>query len=70
MAYGHSPFETEGGNVTMAVRSGNYKFPDKDRGYSQGFRDLIKFMLVIEPKNRPDIHAVIERTKHVLSRVQ
>jgi hypothetical protein len=26
--------------------------------YSQEFRDLITFMLVVEPKERPDIHKV------------
>ena len=69
MAYGHSPFETEGGNITMAVRSGNYKFPEKDKVYSEGFKELVKFMLVVDPAKRPDIHQVVERTQQTLSMV-
>ena len=69
MAYGHSPFETEGGNITMAVRSGNYKFPGKDKVYSEGYRALVRFMLVVDPSKRPNIHQVVERTQQTLARV-
>lgn len=69
IAYGHSPFETEGGNITMAVRSGNYRFPEKDKLYSESFRKLVKFMLVVDPAKRPDIHQVIERTQQVLAQI-
>lgn len=70
MAYNHSPFETEGGNITMAVRSGNYRYPSKDRGYSADLRQLIDSMLVVDPKRRPDIHQAIARTQSVLQRLQ
>merc|ERR1712093_788394 len=61
LAYGHSPFEVEGSSVVLAVRNGQYRFPASDKVYSQGLRDLVKFMLVLDPKKRPDIHAVSER---------
>lgn len=54
----------------MAVLNGAWKFPNNDKVYSQGLRDLISFMLVQNPAERPDIHAVIERTKAILARVQ
>ena len=58
MAYGHSPFEVEGSSVVLAVRNGQYRFPNKDRGYSEGFRELVRFMLEVKPEKRPDIHQV------------
>jgi serine/threonine kinase 16 len=58
MAYGHSPFEVEGSSVVLAVRNGQYRFPNKDRGYSEGFRELVRFTLEVKPEKRPDIHQV------------
>lgn len=68
LAYGHSPFEVEGSSVVLAVRNGQYKFPNNDKVYSQGLRDLIKFMLVVDPKKRPDIHAVRTDGRRTVSR--
>lgn len=58
MAYGHSPFEVEGSSVVLAVRNGQYRFPSRDRGYTEEFRELIRFMLEVKPESRPDIHQV------------
>ncbi|KAM0791956.1 hypothetical protein ACM66B_004207 [Microbotryomycetes sp. NB124-2] len=74
MAYGTSPFETaqqseHGGSIAMAAMSGKYSFPD-DGTYSQGLRELIKMMLVVDPRQRPDIDQVIAATEKVLARVQ
>ncbi|KIJ52504.1 hypothetical protein M422DRAFT_223049 [Sphaerobolus stellatus SS14] len=72
MAYSHSPFETlqtteQGGSIAMSVMNGAYKHPANASSiYSEGLRNLIDFMLVLDPKNRPDIHQVIEKTDTVL----
>lgn len=59
LAYGTSPFETNAGDsIVMAVRNGQYKFPANDQVYSQGLKDLISSMLVVDPQKRPDIHEV------------
>ena len=64
MAYGTSPFETtqqseHGGSIAMAVLNGKYAFPASDGNvYSEGFRELIRMMLVVKPENRPDISQV------------
>ncbi|CAG8523456.1 3705_t:CDS:2, partial [Acaulospora colombiana] len=56
MSYGKSPFENslneQGGSITLAVLSNQFKFPsvDQDR-----YEDLISFMLKVDPKERPDI---------------
>ena len=72
LAYGKSPFdvEAEGGNVVLAVRGGQYRFPANDKLYSQTFRDLIAFMLIANPDKRPDIHQVIDKTEQALQSVQ
>jgi serine/threonine kinase 16 len=62
MAFGTSPFEANpqeaGGSLAMAVLNGAWRFPANDKVYSQGLRDLISAMLVVEPSKRPDIHQV------------
>ncbi|CAG8574227.1 11543_t:CDS:2, partial [Diversispora eburnea] len=64
MAYGVSPFEhsinEQGGSIKLAVLNNQFKFPENDT-YSQDFRDLVSFILKVDPKERPDIHKVIER---------
>ncbi|KAG0232569.1 hypothetical protein BGW42_008083 [Actinomortierella wolfii] len=74
MAYGTSPFETnqinQGGSIALAVLNGTVRFPmavQQDR-YSAEFRDLILWMLVVDPAQRPDIHQVIERLDNLLAR--
>ncbi|CAG8830148.1 1816_t:CDS:2, partial [Racocetra persica] len=66
MAYGKSPFENsineQGGSIALAVLNNQFKFPStKDDIYSQDFRNLINFLLAVDPKDRPNIHQVIER---------
>ncbi|KAJ7649994.1 protein kinase [Roridomyces roridus] len=70
MAYSHSPFEStqiteQGGSIAMAVLNAQYKHP-ANSAYSQGFKDLVDSMLKVEPKQRPDIHKVLEMTDRVL----
>lgn len=61
MAYGTSPFEhsisEQGGSMALAVLNNQFKFPENDR-FSQDFRDLISFILKVDPRERPDIHEV------------
>ncbi|KAF8703626.1 hypothetical protein AX14_014187 [Amanita brunnescens Koide BX004] len=71
LAYGRSPFETtqtteQGGSIAMAVLNAQYKHLDTSK-YSQGLRDLIDGMLKVDPKERPDIHAVIRVTDRMLA---
>ncbi|KAF9007561.1 other/NAK protein kinase [Cyathus striatus] len=73
LAYSHSPFENiqtteQGGSIAMAVLNAQYKHPQS--AYSQGLRDLIDSMLKIDPKERLDIHKVIEMTNRVLQTLQ
>ncbi|KDE05248.1 NAK protein kinase [Microbotryum lychnidis-dioicae p1A1 Lamole] len=76
MAYGTSPFETtqqseHGGSIAMAVMNGKYDFPRSSEGrHSEGFRDLIRMMLKVDPKQRPDIHQVITSTEAVIARLR
>lgn len=58
VAYGHSPFETEGSSVGMAVMSGRYRHPANNGGYSDKIKQLIDSLLVVDPESRPDIDAV------------
>ncbi|EJT50425.1 serine/threonine-protein kinase [Trichosporon asahii var. asahii CBS 2479] len=60
VAYGYSPFETDGASIAMAVLSGRYKHP---AGYSERVTKLIDAMLVPEPSKRPDIQKVIDLTE-------
>lgn len=55
VAYGYSPFETDGASIAMAVLSGRYKHP---AGYSERITKLIDAMLVTDPSKRPDIQKV------------
>lgn len=51
----------------MAAQSGQYKHPAAAAGaYSQGLRDLIDACMVVDPAERPDIHAVIKLADNVL----
>lgn len=55
VAYGFSPFETDGSSLAMAVMSGRYRHPG---GYSERLTKLIDAMLVVDPEQRPDIQQV------------
>jgi serine/threonine kinase 16 len=61
--YGQNPFEASvnemGGSIALAILNGHYKFPQEEEDpYSDDFKQLIKFLLVIDPKERPDIQSV------------
>ncbi|TFK33205.1 Pkinase-domain-containing protein [Crucibulum laeve] len=73
LAYSHSPFENtqtteQGGSIAMAVLNAQYKHPQS--AYSEGLKDLINVMLKVNPKDRPDIHEVIQMTNRVLQTLQ
>lgn len=44
--------------MVLAVQNGQYRFPQNDKVYSQGLRDLIAYMLVVDKSRRPNIHEV------------
>lgn len=53
--------------MSLAILNGNYKFPPSEQDpYSESVRDLIKFILAVDPKQRPDIHAVIQKLDGML----
>ena len=54
----------------LAVLNGSWKFPPDDQVYSQGLRELISAMMVVNPEKRPDVHNVIAMVEKVLSRLQ
>jgi serine/threonine kinase 16 len=64
MAYGSPPFDNsiseQGGSIALAVLNAQFRFPEQDK-YSPEFKDLISFMLKVDPKERPDIHQVIAK---------
>jgi serine/threonine kinase 16 len=64
-AYGQNPFEASvnemGGSIALAILNGHYSFPldkEQDDPYSEEFKDFVRFLLVVDPKDRPDIHQV------------
>ncbi|KAI7899782.1 kinase-like domain-containing protein [Cokeromyces recurvatus] len=69
-AYGQNPFEASvyemGGSLALAILNGHYKFPIEDP-YSDEFKNFIKFLLVIDSKERPDIDQVIIKLENILS---
>ncbi|KAG2226651.1 hypothetical protein INT45_000998 [Circinella minor] len=66
-AYGQSPFEANtqdvGGSMSLAVLNNKYKFPSQGDSYSEGLRELIKSMLVLDRKERADIQSVRKKNK-------
>ncbi|CAG8579726.1 13617_t:CDS:2 [Dentiscutata erythropus] len=74
MAYGKSPFENnlneQGGSIALAVLNNQYKLPSIESDiYSQEFRNLISFLLAVDPKDRPSIHQVIERVDSLIEQL-
>ncbi|ORX93302.1 kinase-like protein [Basidiobolus meristosporus CBS 931.73] len=69
MTYGQSPFEAnqndQGGSIALAVQNCKYTFPSDDL-YSEHLRELIRYILVLDVKQRPDIHQVISRLDEML----
>lgn len=56
-----------GGSIALAILNGHYSFPldkEQDDPYSDEFKDFIRFLLVVDPKDRPDIHLV---SHHMIS---
>ncbi|XP_015920665.1 BMP-2-inducible protein kinase isoform X3 [Parasteatoda tepidariorum] len=45
------------GESALAIQNGNFSIPDNSR-YSKQVHSLIRFMLEVEPDNRPDIYQV------------
>ncbi|KAI8386942.1 kinase-like domain-containing protein [Blakeslea trispora] len=72
-AYGQNPFEAivneMGGSIALTILNGQYSFPvDKQQTdpYSNQFRQLIKSMLMVDPKERPDINEVIAKVESMV----
>ncbi|KAG0741722.1 hypothetical protein G6F16_001386 [Rhizopus arrhizus] len=68
-AYGQNPFEISanemGGSMVLSILNGNYKFPSNDL-YSEEFKELIKYLLVVEPNERFDIYQTISKIKSMI----
>jgi serine/threonine kinase 16 len=71
-AYGQNPFEKSvndmGGYIALAILNGHYTFPEnkeEEDPYSEEFKELIKFLLVIDPKDRPDIESVSDQIMNI-----
>lgn len=64
MLYGSSPFEKieadSGASISLAISTGKYNFPNDDI-YSDDVKDLIKFCLVVDPKERPRVEDVLSK---------
>ncbi|XP_071454642.1 serine/threonine-protein kinase 16 [Hetaerina americana] len=72
MCFYKSPFDAvyeRGDSVALAVISGNVTFPENSV-YSEDIKDLIMFMLNVNPSERPFIQKVIERTEMVLVKLE
>ncbi|KAI8049805.1 kinase-like domain-containing protein [Gilbertella persicaria] len=74
-AYGQNPFEASvnemGGSLALAILNSNYKFPtdkEQDDPYSDEFKNFIRFLLVNDPKDRPDINQVIAKLESLLNK--
>ncbi|KAI8089463.1 kinase-like domain-containing protein [Halteromyces radiatus] len=70
MAYGGSPFETYinkqgGGSLALAVLNGQFSFPTTPT-YSDDLKNLISWMLTVDPQDRPSIQQVITRLDSLL----
>lgn len=73
-AYGQNPFEAivneMGGYIALAILNGHFKFPEdkeEEDPYSDGLKELIRFLLVVDPKDRPDIETVSNKSLGVVS---
>ncbi|CAO3688552.1 unnamed protein product [Rhizopus stolonifer] len=68
-AYGQNPFEISvnemGGSMVLSILNGCYKFPTDDP-YSEDFKELIRCLLVIEPKERFDIYQTISKIESMV----
>ncbi|GLH02694.1 Mitogen-activated protein kinase kinase kinase [Gryllus bimaculatus] len=72
MCYFKSPFDAvyeRGDSVALAVISGNVTFPDSSP-YDEDMHDLIKYMLKVNPMERPYIYSVVEKARDILSKLE
>lgn len=73
MCYFKCPFDAayeRGDSVALAVLSGNVTFPELARPYSPGLRDLILFMMRLNPMERPFVYSVIERVNDLIQQIE
>eukprot|EP00752_Nemacystus_decipiens_P014345 g12762.t1 len=74
MAFGHSPFESpRDGVLKLAILNGKFTFPRGRRGplgqeYSNGFCELIGWMLTADPASRPRCPEIMKRVQDLISR--
>jgi len=71
-AFGHSPFETPSEGISkLGILSARFRFPNgnEHRGqvYSTDFCGFITQMLQTDPRQRPKINDVIQRTMTLLT---
>ncbi|CAO1618576.1 unnamed protein product [Sympodiomycopsis kandeliae] len=75
MAYHYSPFETpsmleQGASTALAVLNNKWDFPkDQKDVYSEGFQEIVKACLVVDPGQRADIEKVIELTQSAIQKL-
>ncbi|XP_067615280.1 serine/threonine-protein kinase 16 [Eurosta solidaginis] len=71
MCFFHCPFDSvyeKGDSVALAVLSGNINIPDSSI-YSEDMHDLIKYMLRMDPMERPFIFSVIEKAQDLIHKL-
>ncbi|KAH8360269.1 hypothetical protein KR093_011831 [Drosophila rubida] len=72
MCYFSSPFDPiyeRGDSVALAVLSGNVNIPE-DSIYTEDMHELIKYMLRIDPMERPFIYSIIEQTHDLIQKLE
>lgn len=72
MCYFKCPFDAayeRGDSVALAVLSGNIVFPQISRPYHEDMKELIMFMLRLNPMERPFIYSVIEKVNDFMGRL-
>ncbi|KAL7728282.1 hypothetical protein ACLKA6_007388 [Drosophila palustris] len=72
MCYFNSPFDPiyeRGDSVALAVLSGNVNIPE-DSIYTEDMHDLIRYMLRIDPMERPFIYSIIEQTHDLIQKLE
>lgn len=73
MCYFKCPFDAayeRGDSVALAVLSGNILFPEISRPFSEDIRELILYMLRLNPMERPFIYSVIERVNDIIMKME
>ncbi|XP_062509275.1 cyclin-G-associated kinase-like isoform X2 [Corticium candelabrum] len=65
LCFREHPFED---GSKLRILNGKFKFPEQDREYKV-FHDVIASMLVLDPRQRPDIHTVIKKVEDVAERI-